>query len=151
MNKYLLLLLLALNTHAVTLTQLEGSPLPSEDKMQGKVVLVDFWASWCGPCRKSFPWLNLMQQQHAADGLLILAVNEDQNRADAAAFLAKYPAQFNVLYDQNGEVATRYKVNGMPSSYLIDKKGNIRFAHRGFKQADIDTFEQQIRQLLAEE
>ena len=151
MKKYLLLLLLALNTHAVTLTELEGSPLSSDDKLQGKVVLVDFWASWCGPCRKSFPWLNLMQQQHAADGLLILAVNEDQSRADAAAFLAKYPAQFNVLYDQDGEVATRYKVNGMPSSYLIDKKGNVRFAHRGFKQADIDTFEQQIRQLLAEE
>ena len=151
MKKYLLLLLLALKAQAVTLTELEGSPVLSADKLQGNVVLVDFWASWCGPCRKSFPWLNLMQQQHAAAGLIILAVNEDQSRADAAAFLARYPAQFNVLYDQDGAVATRYKVNGMPSSYLIDKKGNIRFAHRGFKQADIDTFEQQIRQLLAEE
>lgn len=136
---------------AVSLTELEGSPFATEQQMQGKVVLVDFWASWCGPCRKSFPWLNQLQQKHGAQGLVILAVNEDQDRQEAQRFLAAYPANFAVLYDQQGALAEKYQLSGMPGSYLIDKKGTIRFVHRGFKQATLAEYEAQIDHLLAEE
>lgn len=136
---------------AIELSELDGSPVSSMQQLEGKVVLVDFWASWCVPCRKSFPWLNTMQQQHAADGLLVLAVNEDSERSDAKRFLQQVPAQFAVLYDRAGALAEQYQLMGMPSSFLIDKKGQIRYRHIGFKQADIAGYETQIRQLLAEE
>lgn len=150
MKKWLLLLC-SLQVQAISLTELEGSPLQSVDQLQGKVVLVDFWASWCGPCRKSFPWLNRMQQQYSADGLLVLAVNEDSERSEAMRFLQQQPAQFAVLYDEAGALAQQYQLMGMPSSFLIDKKGQIRYRHIGFKQADIAGYEAKIRQLLAEE
>lgn len=136
---------------AIELSELDGSPVSSMQQLNGKVVLVDFWASWCVPCRKSFPWLNTMQQQYAADGLLVLAVNEDNERSDAGRFLQQIPAQFAVLYDEAGALAQQYQLMGMPSSFLIDKKGQIRYRHIGFKQADIAGYETQIRQLLAEE
>ena len=136
---------------ATELSELEGSPVNSMQQLKGKVVLVDFWASWCLPCRKSFPWLNTMQQQHAAAGLLVLAVNEDSDRAEASRFLQQVPAQFAVLYDEAGALAEQYQLPGMPSSFLIDKKGQVRYRHIGFKQADIADYEAKIRQLLAEE
>lgn len=136
---------------AIELTELEGSPVTTMQQLQGKVVLVDFWASWCAPCRKSFPWLNTMQQQYAEAGLLILAVNEDTERAEANRFLQHVPAKFAVLYDQAGALAEQYQLPGMPSSFLIDKKGEVRYRHIGFKQADTSEYEAKIRQLLAEE
>ncbi|SNY60369.1 Thiol-disulfide isomerase or thioredoxin [Arsukibacterium tuosuense] len=143
--------LLAGRVAATELSDLEGSPVSSMQQLRGKVVLVDFWASWCVPCRKSFPWLNTMQQQHAAAGLLVLAVNEDSERNEANRFLQQVPAQFAVLYDRAGAMAEQYQLKGMPSSFLIDKKGQIRYRHIGFKQADIADYEAKIRQLLAEE
>ncbi|MDP2715313.1 TlpA disulfide reductase family protein [Rheinheimera sp.] len=136
---------------AIELSELDGSPVSSMQQLNGKVILVDFWASWCVPCRKSFPWLNAMQQRHGAEGLLVLAVNEDNERSDARRFLQQIPAQFAVLYDEAGALAQQYRLMGMPSSFLIDKKGQIRYRHIGFKQADIAGYETQIRQLLAEE
>lgn len=148
---FLLSGLLAGRVAATELSDLEGSPVSSMQQLQGKVVLVDFWASWCVPCRKSFPWLNTMQQQHAAAGLLVLAVNEDSERDAAERFLQQVPTRFAVLYDRAGAMADQYQLKGMPSSFLIDKKGQIRYRHIGFKQADIADYEAKIRQLLAEE
>ena len=136
---------------AIELSELDGSPVSSMQQLEGKVLLVDFWASWCTPCRKSFPWLNAIQQRHAAEGLVVVAVNEDTERSDATQFLQQVPAQFAVLYDKAGALAQQYQLMGMPSSFLIDKKGQIRYRHIGFKQADIAGYETQIRQLLAEE
>ena len=136
---------------ATELSELEGSPVSTMQQLNGKVVLVDFWASWCAPCRKSFPWLNKMHQQYAEDGLLVLAVNEDSERAEASRFLQQVPAEFAVLYDEAGALAEQYQLPGMPSSFLIDKKGQVRYRHIGFKQADIADYEAKIRQLLAEE
>jgi thiol-disulfide isomerase/thioredoxin len=143
--------LLAGKATAVELSSLEGSPVSSMQQLNGKVVLVDFWASWCAPCRKSFPWLNTMHQQYADAGLLVLAVNEDSERSEANRFLQQVPAQFAVLYDLNGALAEQYQLPGMPSSFLIDKRGQIRYRHIGFKQADSGDYEEKIRQLLAEE
>lgn len=147
----LLVWLFSGNATALELSELEGSPVSSMQQLQGKVVLVDFWASWCAPCRKSFPWLNAMQQRHGAEGLLVLAINEDTERRDAERFLQQVPADFSILYDRAGALAQQYQLMGMPSSFLIDKKGQIRYRHIGFKQADIADYETQIRQLLAEE
>src|SRR2546427_1432439 len=89
-------------------------------QLRGKVVYVDFWASWCGPCRRSFPWMNAMNRKYGAQGLAIVAINVDKKRADAERFLAQIPAEFTVVFDAPGAVPAAYAVKGMPSSYLID-------------------------------
>ena len=99
---------------------------------KGKVVYLDFWASWCGPCRKSFPWMNTMQQQYQPQGLVIISVNVDNEKALAEEFLAEVPTNFTVFYDPKGKVARKFKLRGMPSSYLIDRTGKMVSAHVGF-------------------
>lgn len=117
---------------------------------RGKVVYVDFWASWCAPCRKSFPWMNDLQRRYGARGLTIIAINVDKKQEAAQAFLADYPAQFTIAFDPTGMVAEAYRVWTMPSSYLIDRKGMLRSTHRGFFDASKNRIEEEIRQLLAE-
>ncbi len=116
----------------------------------GKVVLVDFWASWCSPCLQSFPWMNELQQKHGSEGLVILAVNLDQDRALADAFLGKVPAKFRVEFDPAGSVARQFNVQAMPTSFLIDRHGKVRVRHAGFKEKHRADREQQIVQLLKE-
>ncbi len=116
--------------------------------LRGKVVYLDFWASWCGPCRQSFPWMNQLQQRHAKDGLVVLAVNLDAEAKDAAAFLARYPASFSVLYDATGASAKTWGVKAMPSSYLIDRQGAIRSRHIGFRPSSAVELDAQIAALL---
>jgi cytochrome c biogenesis protein CcmG/thiol:disulfide interchange protein DsbE len=118
------------------------------NKYQGKVVLLDFWASWCGPCRRSFPWMNNMQAKYGERGLTVVAVNLDQERADADKFLQRYPAQFTLWYDPTGTLAKTYNVEAMPTSMLLDRQGKIISVHRGFKKKQIDAYEQAIKQAL---
>lgn len=118
--------------------------------LKGKVVLVDFWASWCSPCLRSFPWMNELQQRHAAQGLVVVAVNLDQDRALADEFLEKTPAGFKVEFDQQGALAKQFGVQAMPTSFLIDRNGRIRVRHAGFREAQRAEREQQIQQLLKE-
>lgn len=115
---------------------------------RGRVVYLDFWASWCSPCRKSFPWMNALQERYADDGLVVLAVNLDRETAAARQFLKKYPAGFTVAFDPNGTVAERYELKGMPSSYLIDRQGNLVMSHVGFRTADADRLEARIKAQL---
>jgi cytochrome c biogenesis protein CcmG/thiol:disulfide interchange protein DsbE len=116
----------------------------------GHVVYVDFWASWCTPCRKSFPWMNAMQKRYAAQGLNIIAINLDQKPEQAKRFLQEMPADFTVAYDPEGKTAEQYNVQGMPSSYLIDRNGQIRQTHIGFRHKDKEHLEQAIREILNE-
>ena len=118
--------------------------------LSGKVVLVDFWASWCGPCLRSFPWMNELQQRHAGEGFVIVAVNVDQDRVLADAFLKKLPPRFRVEFDPAGRIATRFGVEAMPTSFLIDRRGQVRARHAGFRDAQRAPREQQIQQLLKE-
>ena len=104
--------------------------------LQGKVVFVDFWASWCGPCKQSFPWLNEMQARYGARGLQVLAVNLDQRRSDADSFLAQVPSRFLVAFDPQGDSARRYGVKGMPSSVLVGADGRVVQQHTGFRDDD---------------
>jgi thiol-disulfide isomerase/thioredoxin len=118
--------------------------------LKGKVVYLDFWASWCKPCRKSFPWMNQMQQKYAAQGLQIIAINLDAEEGLAKTFLEKVPAQIPIIYDPEGKIASDYQLVGMPSSYLIDKEGKIRFSHKGFFSHSKDLYEQELVLLLNE-
>lgn len=100
---------------------------------QGKVVIVDFWASWCVPCRRSFPWYNAMHDKYGDEGLIIVAVNLDAEREAAEEFLAEYPPRFEIVYDETKDLAREFDVVAMPTSYLIGRNGDIRERHFGFK------------------
>ncbi|WP_158771336.1 TlpA disulfide reductase family protein [Paraglaciecola sp. L1A13] len=119
-------------------------------ELKGKVVYIDFWASWCKPCRQSFPWLNDMQQKYAKQGLVVVAVNLDTEAELVNAFLEKIPANFPIVLDPDGEIAQRYELIGMPSSYLIARDGSVRFSHKGFFSAKKSAYEQQLVSLLQE-
>ena len=111
------------------------------DQYRGNVVVVDFWASWCVPCRRSFPWMNAMQAKYGDQGLVIVAVNVDRDRAAAEEFLAELPANFRIHYDNDASVAEAFGVEAMPSSYVIDRNGEIIARHLGFKVRKQDEYE----------
>lgn len=130
---------------------ISNDQLPNKlSALKGQVVYLDFWASWCKPCRKSFPWMNLMHQKYAAKGLQIIAINLDVEAGLAKTFLEKVPAHIPIVYDPEGNIASDYQLLGMPSSYLIDKKGNLRFSHKGFFTRNEPLYEQEIVLLLNE-
>jgi cytochrome c biogenesis protein CcmG/thiol:disulfide interchange protein DsbE len=120
------------------------------NEFRGRVVYIDFWASWCGPCKQSFPWLQSMKDSYEAQGLTVLAVNVDQTRGDAERFLAQFHPSFDVRFDPTGESAERFKVKGMPTGVIIDRHGVLRFTHIGFRPVDGPAYEGQLRQVLAE-
>lgn len=105
------------------------------DSLRGQVVLVDFWASWCGPCRQSFPWLGDLQKRLAPRGLVVVAIDLDKSRAAADAFLARYEAPFTVAFDPAGGTAEAYGVRAMPTSVLLDRAGRVVRVHPGFDAA----------------
>ncbi len=104
----------------------------SLDSLRGKVVMVDFWASWCEPCRKSFPWMSTLQQRYGPRGFAIVAINLDKSRDAADQFLAEFPAPFLVAFDPVGKTAEAYKVKAMPSGCVIGRDGKILETHAGF-------------------
>ena len=117
---------------------------------EGKVVVVDFWASWCVPCRRSFPWLNNMHAKYADQGLVIIGVNVDASREDASAFLDQYPADFLIHFDTEGSLATEYGVEAMPSSFVIGRDGQVMARHLGFKVKRQDEYEAILVNALGE-
>jgi len=117
---------------------------------QGNVVVVDFWASWCVPCRRSFPWLNDMHAKYAEQGLVVVGVNLDANREDATAFLQEYPADFLIYFDNNAVLAKEYGVEAMPSSFVIGRDGQVKARHLGFKVKRQDEYEAILVEALGE-
>lgn len=114
----------------------------------GSIVYVDFWASWCGPCRQSFPWMNEMQERYRAKGLKVIAVNVDAKTEDARKFLAMNPSKFTVAFDPKGSTPAQYGVKGMPSSFIIGKDGKVISTHLGFNAADKGKLENDIKTAL---
>jgi thiol-disulfide isomerase/thioredoxin len=118
------------------------------EQHKGDVIYLDFWASWCGPCRKSFPWMNDMQTKYKQQGFAIISINLDADHELAQSFLKDHPALFSVIYDPKGLTAKKYKIKGMPTSYLIGRDGQIKKAHTGFFINKINMYEDEIKQLL---
>ena len=126
--------------------KLEGK-LP--DGLKGKVVLLDFWASWCEPCKASFPVMEQLQKKYAAEGLVVVAINVDENRADMEGFLKKNTGTFAVLRDAKQALVNTAGISTMPSSFLIDREGRVRFVHSGFHGEETHKkYEQEIESLL---
>ena len=148
----LLVLLLCLSLSGTSYALETGSPAPDFQlpgtqgtvmlsKVTGSVVYVDFWASWCGPCKQSIPWMNAMQDKYRSQGLQIIGVNVDGKSEDARKFLAQTPAHFTVAFDPKGVAPRQYGVKGMPTSFLIGRDGKIIFKHLGFISADSEKLE----------
>ena len=121
------------------------------DSHRGRVVVLDFWASWCVPCRRSFPWLNSMHDKYGPEGLIIIGVNLDESRPDAEAFLAEFPPRFEVVYDETRALAREFGVEAMPMSFVIDREGQLMARHYGFKVKKQSEYEAVIAEALARE
>jgi len=120
------------------------------EQFKGKVVLLDFWASWCAPCKASFPWMQHLQQQYPRTDFVVIAVNVDHDRRLAEQFLQAERADFSVVFDPQGRIAERFDVHSMPASFYIDRSGRVRFTHAGFRNAERDGAEREISRLVAE-
>lgn len=149
MYKKILTTIILFLTLSVSTTAKESKPFDLS-AYQGKVVMLDFWASWCGPCRKSFPWLNEMQAAKESQGLVVIGVNVDEDPADAEAFLQKYKATFKLEFDPKGLYASHYDIPGMPTSLIFDRNGKLIHTHAGFKLNNIDMYEAAIDSALAQ-
>ena len=133
---------------AFSLAMADGKPV-SLASLRGNVVYVDFWASWCVPCKRSFPWMNALHERHRGEGFAIVAINVDKRRPDAERFLRDVPATFPVVFDAAGATPAAFDVKGMPSSYLIDRNGIVVAIEEGFHDDHVAALEARIRALLA--
>ena len=115
---------------------------------RGQVVVVDFWASWCAPCRRSFPWWNEMHRKYGDDGLVIVGVNMDAHADKAQEFLDEFPAEFKIVYDPKGDVGKEYGVKAMPTTFVIDRDGEVVAKHLGFKVKKQEEYEQVLKETL---
>ncbi|ASK69416.1 MULTISPECIES: TlpA disulfide reductase family protein [Shewanella] len=154
--KKLLLLLSLLSLGAQAAPSLEHQVFDANNQsvslteFKGKVVYVDFWASWCGPCRKSFPWMNAMAQKYREQGLAVVAINLDTDKALADEFLKQVPATFTVRFNPEGDVARSFDLLGMPSSFMFNRQGELVKSHVGFYQDNAADYEQELVNLLKE-
>src|SRR5499427_524482 len=119
-------------------------------ELRGQVVLVNFWATWCSPCRQELPLLNKIYTQYRNAGFMLLAVNVDDNRKDADAMLKRLALRFPTLFDGSKNVAKLYGVDTMPATLVIDRDGRVRYVHRGYYEGYERKYEQQVRELLKE-
>lgn len=127
---------------------LPGATLP---KTAGKVVLVDFWASWCAPCKASFPTMERLHRDYAAKGLVVVGVGVDEDAKDFQGFAAKNPVGFSLVHDASHQAVAFFNPATMPTSYLVDRSGKIRHIHKGFKGAKTEAeYRREIETLLAE-
>ncbi len=141
----------ALNGQApdFTLRQMEGPNLRLGEQ-RGRVVMVNFWATWCGPCRVELPHLARLHDKYRASGFVLLGVNIDDDPTVAKALAGKLALKFPVLFDSQKKVVAAYDLNAMPATVLIDRDGRVRHLHRGYKDGVEQVYEQQVRALLKE-
>jgi len=119
-------------------------------KYKGSVVMLNFWASWCGPCRTEMPLMDQIYKKYAAAGFVLLGVNVDTDSTDAQKFLSQVPVSFPIAYDRDNKVSKMYDVAAMPSTVFIDRKGRVRQLHRGYKPGDENEYLSEIRSLIRE-
>ena len=132
-----------------TLKSAEGRNLRLGEQ-RGQVVLVNFWASWCGPCKQEMPHLNRLYDKYRSSGFTLLAVNIDDDARVGAATAGKWGLRFPVLLDADKTVTRLYDLGAMPSTVLIDRDGKVRYLHRGYREGTEEAYERQIRELVKE-
>jgi peroxiredoxin len=134
---------------AFTLSELGGQS-GSLSQYKGQVVMLNFWATWCGPCQQEMPLLDQMYRKYKPAGFTLIGVNVDKEAPPVRQLLDRKPVSFPVLLDPASQVSKAYHVDEMPSTVLIDRKGNVRFLHRGYKPGDENEYQDRIRQLIRE-
>ena len=132
-----------------TLDARGGSKI-SLTQYKGQVVMLNFWASWCGPCRQEMPLLENIYKKYNKMGFTLIGVNVEPDSKAAEGFLKATPVSFPVIYDKDSTVSKAYDVSGMPSTVIIDRKGNIRVLHRGYKPGDENEYLDSVRSLIRE-
>jgi cytochrome c biogenesis protein CcmG, thiol:disulfide interchange protein DsbE len=132
----------------IGLTDLSSGKPVTVASLAGKVVIVDFWATWCAPCKEEMPVLEKLYKKYGSKGLVIVGVSVDKDASNIKGFLKKLNVTFPVVHDANHQVSGRYQPPRMPSSYIVDRKGIVRFVHGGFRADDAPVFEKQVLQLL---
>ena len=115
---------------------------------QGKVIYLDFWASWCKPCQKSFPWMNELQKKYPSDQFKVVTINLDKKASNMNEFLKHVPADFTIYHDASGTVAKQFKLPGMPTSFILNKQGKVVKKHVGFNSKMTQEIESEIQSLL---
>ncbi|MFZ2989562.1 TlpA disulfide reductase family protein [Ideonella sp.] len=156
------LLLLAQPWAALAAAPATGAPAPNFvlrtldgqnlrlSEQRGQVVMLNFWATWCGPCREEMPQLNRLHDKYKGAGFALLGINVDEDPRQAAALAAKLGVKFPVLLDSDKQISKTYDLSAMPSTVLIDRDGKVRHVHRGYRDGVADLYDQQIRQMLKE-
>lgn len=127
-----------------------GGQKISLSQFKGQVVMINFWATWCGPCRQEMPLLDAMYQKYKRMGFTLIGVNVEPDSNAAEDFLKKLPVSFPIAFDPDSRVSKLYSVQGMPSSVIIDRKGNARVIHKGYRPGDENVYLDHIRTLIRE-
>ena len=130
-----------------TLRAMDGPNMRLQEQ-RGRVVMINFWATWCGPCRQEMPHLNRLYEKYASSGFVLMSVNVDDDTRNAAEVAAKLGVKFPVLWDTDKKVSRLYDLATMPSTVLIDRDGKVRYVHRGYLNGYEDTYEKQVREML---
>ncbi len=130
-----------------TLKSNQGKNIRLKD-LRGQVVMLNFWASWCGPCRQEMPLLDKLYQRYNPAGFVLLGVNVEADPKEADHLLKEIPVSFPILYDTTSKVSEQYKVSAMPSSVIIDCDGNMNYLHKGYKPGDEKTYQSKVKELL---
>ena len=134
-----------------TLSRLDQSADTSLASSHGKIRYLDFWASWCAPCRVSLPEIVKLQNELGGDRFEVIAINVDENPGAATKFLKRFPVNYQVLSDPTGKVAAQYELPGMPTSFVVDPSGKITLIHTGFRKGDMASIRAHIESLLSNE
>jgi len=132
-----------------TLKSLSGENLKLSE-LRGEVVMINFWASWCGPCRQEMPLLDQLYKRYKPMGFTILGVNVEEDSQAAKKLLKDLPVSFPILFDNRNQVSRLYKVSAMPSTFLVDRDGKLRFMHKGYQSGYEDEYQRQVRALIRE-
>jgi len=130
-----------------TLRAMDGPNMRLQEQ-RGRVVMINFWATWCGPCRQEMPHLNRLYEKYAPSGFVLMSINVDDDTRNAAEVAAKLGVKFPVLWDTDKKVSRLYDLATMPSTVLIDRDGKVRYVHRGYLNGYEDTYEKQVREML---
>ncbi|NVJ61709.1 MAG: TlpA family protein disulfide reductase [Gammaproteobacteria bacterium] len=132
-----------------TLKSMSGENVKLSE-LRGNVVMINFWASWCGPCRQEMPLLDDFYKKYNKLGFVLLGVNVEEDSSKAAGYLKEVPVSFPILYDNTNKVSKMYDIDAMPSTVLVDREGNMRFLHRGYKPGDENEYKRLMKKLMRE-